>query len=431
MNHFPNARLQFNFSKNLPLAVWFIFSGCLMLSFSPPTRAQQSSGAESSPAGKGAEGEAPAAAVMPAFDQLRLDGFDALFSLEYAEAEKKFRRMIELDPDHPSGYVSLANCMWLRKLYTSRRLQTDLYATKSFYAESEEKADPEFDKAFRETLKLAMTKSEGRLKKNKKDAVALYYLGSAHGLLAAYEATVMRSFVAALRNGSKSVDYHEKTLEADPTYIDAKLTLGVYNYVVGSLPAPVKLLALMGGVKGSKKKGFELLEEARDHSRFVKDESRTMLIALYKRENRMEDALRELAILAEKYPRNYLIQLEQATTLAKAGKAESSNQVFSTLLENQTASGIRDVINFQFAESLLVQGNQAEALKRYQRVIHTPKANGDLITLSHLKSGQLYDLANDRQKALGQYRLVSLRRNVFDSREQAKKYLKTPYSAQD
>ena len=31
-------------------------------------------------------------------------------------------------------------------------------------------------------------------------------------------------------------------LKLDPTYVDAELTIGLYDYVLGSLPMPVRLL---------------------------------------------------------------------------------------------------------------------------------------------------------------------------------------------
>jgi len=45
-----------------------------------------------------------------------------------------------------------------------------------------------------------------------------------------------RKYMAALRTGSDAVDHHRKVLELSPQFIDAKLTIGLQDYVIGSLP---------------------------------------------------------------------------------------------------------------------------------------------------------------------------------------------------
>jgi hypothetical protein len=57
------------------------------------------------------------------------------------------------------------------------------------------------------------------------------------------------------------VDHHREVLKLDPKYVDAQITIGLYEYVVGSLPLPVKILAGATGYRGSKKRGLALLEQ--------------------------------------------------------------------------------------------------------------------------------------------------------------------------
>jgi hypothetical protein len=72
------------------------------------------------------------------------------------------------------------------------------------------------------------------------------------------EEAVERRHFAALRDGSDAVDHHRAVLKLDPKYIDAQVTIGLYEYAVGSLPLPVKLLAGLTGFRGSKKKGSDV-----------------------------------------------------------------------------------------------------------------------------------------------------------------------------
>ena len=48
-----------------------------------------------------------------------------------------------------------------------------------------------------------------------------------------------------------------RVLQLDPDYIDAKLVVGVYEYVVGALPWPFKLMIGFAGITGSKSRGLE------------------------------------------------------------------------------------------------------------------------------------------------------------------------------
>ena len=56
-----------------------------------------------------------------------------------------------------------------------------------------------------------------------------------------------------------------------------------------------------------------------------------------------------------------------------------------------------------------------------------PNAEAGLATMALLRAGQVYDLASKRNEALAQYKVVLMRPNVYDSRDQAQKGLKQPY----
>jgi hypothetical protein len=53
-------------------------------------------------------------------------------------------------------------------------------------------------------------------------------------------------------------------------------------------------------------------------------------------------------------------------------------------------------------------------------------AEEGLVTRAHLRAGQMYDLAGKRDEAIVRYKIVLLRQNVFDSRDQAQRGLKQP-----
>src|SRR2546422_7486744 len=76
------------------------------------------------------------------FEKLRVAGSEALFNLDYEFARKNFKEMADAFPNYPAGPQFLADILWTETLYETRKLQSSLYGSDSFYANGEDKADP-------------------------------------------------------------------------------------------------------------------------------------------------------------------------------------------------------------------------------------------------------------------------------------------------
>ena len=367
-------------------------------------------------------------------DDLRVEAFHALFNMNYTKARSDFEQMIALEPKHPAGYVYLANAIWLNYLASLRRLQTNIYNKgTSFYKDAkDEEVDPSVDRAFRENIDKAVLHAEAQLAANKNNVEALYYLGLAKNISAGYEATVMRSFFSALRNGSKGVALHREVLKEDPNFTDAALSIGMYEYITGTLPWGVKILAFLGGVHGSKKEGLQLLEKVYHQGNYARDEAAVVLLMLYNRENRLEDCLNLLNELSAKYPGNFFYPLEKAGTFSQLKRYQESNREFENLLQNSAAMAyMSDLIHFQYAESLVRAGSWEKALTQYDAAAKSPTAPQTLVTVANLEAGQCLDVLGKRDDAKAKYELVLKRKDFMDSRDLAEKYLKSPFRPSD
>ena len=374
-------------------------------------------------------------------DELRREGFEALYNLDYEVANRRFREIARLFPDHPAGPQFLAAALWAQTLNESRRLQASLYSSDSFYAKTEDKVDPRTIEQFREWTRAARQFAEARLKRDAHDVEALYFLGATEGLKAAFAAAVERRFMAALGDGSRCVDRHRQVLKLDPGYTDAELTIGLYDYTVGGLPLPVKLLASIGGVRGSKKRGLETLVRVAHEGRWARDDARALLIVLYKREKRWGDALAMSRELGAKYPRNYLLKMESADALiSQAASARSENKIdvatgaereafsiFDALLRDRTAARNFDLIHFRYGEGLLLAGQAERASREFLAAANMNGAEQGLVTMARLRAAQSLDLASRRSEALAQYRIVLSRPDVYNSHEEARRGLREPY----
>src|SRR6185369_17294696 len=136
------------------------------------------------------------------FEALRVAGSEALFNLDYVAARKNFKEMADAFPNYPAGPQFLADTLWTETLYETRKLQSSLYGSDSFYANGEDKADPKVVEQFRTLARQARLLTEARLKLFPKDTEALYFLGAIEGLKASFEEAVERRHIAALKEGS-------------------------------------------------------------------------------------------------------------------------------------------------------------------------------------------------------------------------------------
>ncbi len=379
------------------------------------------------------------------FDELRAEGFEALYNLDYEGARQKFKELARLYPEHPAGPQFLAAVLWTQTLYQSRRLQASVYNTESFYAKNEDKVDPQLIKQFRELTRQAKQLAEARLKRNARDVEALYFLGAIEGLKAAFAYAVERRFLGAALDGSRSVDRHRDVIRLDPNFHDAEVTIGIYDYTVGGLPLLLKVAYGVTGARGSKKRGLETLERVAREGRWARDDARIVLIALYKREGRFSDAIRVARDLGTKYPRNYLFKLEMADALASQANVErkanrpaeaqklerEAFNAFDALLHDrstrESAARLLDLIHFQYGEALLVAGQSEAAAKEYLAAAGTNGADAGLATFARLRAAQAFDLAGKRNEALIQYRVVLERPNIYDAHDEAKQGLQQPY----
>lgn len=114
-------------------------------------------------------------------------GFDLAYNLDYDAAIETFRRVIAERPQDPAGHRSIAAATWLRILFLRGDILTDNYLA---------------------------------------------------ALNASYRGSVLGERLGALTPARRAYAAHQKVLELDPTRAEAKLLIGLYRYVVASMPGP-------------------------------------------------------------------------------------------------------------------------------------------------------------------------------------------------
>ncbi len=371
-------------------------------------------------------------------------GIDALHNLDFDVARRSFEEVKRRFPDHPAGPYYLAANLFLQTLTKPSRLLpllSNLSRSKTFSGSAADPVDPETVRQFRALTRQANSVAKTRLDRNRNDAVAQYFLGATQGLTAAFKGTLEGSVVGAMREGSGGVDKHREVLRLDANFRDAEMSIGLYEYTVGSLPLAIKVVAAIANVRGSKKRGLETLERVGREGNLERHISKLILVILYKREKQYENSLRRARELSAAYPRSYLFKLAEAEALVahavdsrrtdQSAGAKSEREafaIFDSLLSAQDGPPRPvELIHFIYGETLLKAGQAERAAREFVRAAAVPRVETSIATIAHLRAAQAFDVAGRRREALTEYEIVRKRPNVYDAHERAAQGLRKPY----
>jgi tetratricopeptide (TPR) repeat protein len=326
----------------------------------------------------------------------------------------------------------LAQARLLKELYRLNALDTTLYADNGFLTGKPLPGDPLMKAEFHELLDRSIELSESRIRQGVADKDVYYARGVARGLRLSYAAIVEKSFFAALRNASGSRNDHEKVLQLDPHYTDAKLVIGVHNFVVGSMPLAAKIMAGIVGISGSKKRGLDYLYEVARANVETSTDARVALALFLRREGRYDEALTVQQELTAQFPRNFLFALDEANLLKDAGRGPEAAVAYSRILEKCRGGVYTDPhverATFGIAEVLKGQRQPEAALQHYQSALASGLAQPDVRLRALLSVGQMYDVLQQRPAAINSYQAVLAADSDSPQAASARRYLKEPFS---
>ena len=356
---------------------------------------------------------------------------DDFYNLEYEKAISEFQRIEKAHPEDPFAIVHVLQATVFRELYRLNLLDTTLYAHDGFLSGKAVIGDPAVRTQVDQLTARAVKLCDTSLARDPKDVEALYVRGIARGLKSTYMALVDKSFLSALRSAVAARRDHERVLQLDPKYVDAKTVVGAHNYVVGSLPMPVKVFAGLAGLGGNRKRGLEYLQQAAKEGRESSADARVALAFFLRREARYDEASGVVETLTRQYPRNFLFALEHCNLLKDGGKGPEAVNCYEKLLDGarsaQYANPHTEFAAFGLAESLRGQKDYERALRNYQFTANVPTGQSSLRQRAELASGEMYDVLRNRDQAVIQYQAVIEQDNSSAQAEVARKLLREPY----
>lgn len=371
--------------------------------------------------------------VHPDTNPIAKRGFDQFYSLEYDKAIKDFESLVKDHPDDPFANNYLLTGLIFRELYRIGALNSESYAGDSFLdAKPRRPLDPNTQKRIRNLLDRTEAICDQRLKSAPNDVDVLYARGATRGLRSTFMGMGEKSWLAAVRSALGARKDHEKVLELNPNYTDAKMVVGVHNYIIGSLNWAARAAVALIGVGGSRDKGLNYLREVAHSKSLASMDAKIALALFLRREQRYSEALDLVRGMTQQYPRNFLMGLEYANLLNAAGHGRDAIAQYEFIL-----NGYRQK-KYPLAEpaaaalglgiSLRGQREYAKAAEAFDAATNFA-GNDDKESAQRaaLLAGEMYDTVQRRDLALKRYEQAASIIKDSDAADTARKRIKKPF----
>src|SRR5579863_1584371 len=357
--------------------------------------------------------------------------FDHFFNMEYERAEQEFERIVEKRPGDAFALNHLLTAVLMRDLYDTGAMNTGDYANDSFIGRTPRPTDPKVKERIKELARRAESLENSQLKANPNDINALYSRGVTRAQFSVYTGLIERAWFSALRNAVGARHDHERVLELDPQFVDAKLVVGTHNFVVGTLPWSVKVAAAIAGLSGSKEKGLAYLRDVARSDGENASDAKVVLTLFLRREHQYDEALGYMRDLTAKYPHNHLFPTEVANLLRSAGRLDEAEAEYRKVWQNGR-EGKYGSLHYELAawglgELLRSKKDLAGAAAAYELVNQAPNPDPDTLQRANLAAGEMYDLLQKRDLAMQRYQTVLAGNANTGPADQARHYIKEAY----
>lgn len=360
--------------------------------------------------------------------------YQHFYNLDYGTAETLFAKIAAEHPNDPMAAGYVLNTAVFRELYRLDLLDTTLYVQEGFLSGKHPVVENMQARAHIDALyQHAIDLSNRRIAANPNDADALFARGFATSLETLYIGMVEKKYVTALHMASASRKDDDAVLKLDPKYIDCYLIVGVHDYVMGSLSLPLKVLAGLVGIHGSKSKGIRELRWVGRDGIINSVSARTALAIFLRREAQYGKAIEVIDGLAQQYPHNFLFALEQANLMKDSGEGMRAVAAYQVMLQRATAPGgyypdpHLEMAYYGLGEAARGQRHIQEAASAYESATTQSTASPLMKRRAHLAAGEMFDLLGQRAQAKQQYDAVLALGTDSDQAERATKYESSPY----
>ena len=249
------------------------------------------------------------------------DAYTRLYNFDFPGAHTILDGYIAASPQDPLGHSTRAAAYLFYELDRLKILQGEfLTDDKKISGDGKLTPDPAIRLRFFASVEEAQRLAESRLQERPGDSNALFAFCITEGLKTDYTAFVEKRQLRSLASARKAHDFAVELLRRDPAFVDANLTTGITEYLVGSLPFFIKWFVRFDQAQGSKEQAVLNLEKVAQQGRYLGPFARILLSIIHLREKRTPQSLRLLEGLVAEFPGNPLLRMEMEKLRAKARK---------------------------------------------------------------------------------------------------------------
>lgn len=369
-------------------------------------------------------------------DPLTDPGFVHFYNNEYDQAIAVFEQ--ELKQQHPADpelYNHLAQSILQREMLRNGALESQLVTGSNPFLRRPGMEISAQDKArFNDAIATSMKLSGDALARNPRDVQALYAQAVAHGLRANYLFLVQKAWLDSLHEITAARKDDEQVVRIDRNFSDARLILGINEYIVGCLSFGWRVLASLEGFHGDREDGIRQLQLVAETGVLNRYDAEALLAAIYRRERQPRRAVPLLQELAQKFPRNYLFRFEEVEMYSDLGDKQDALRVLAeieTLRQGGSpgyASLPAEKIRYLKANLLFWYGDLDPALMDLKQLTrNADQLDLNTAVMAWLRLGQVYDLQGKHQDAIQAYRETMKTAPKSEAALEAKSYISSPY----
>ena len=223
-------------------------------------------------------------------DTLELDaGFHLLYELKPEEARARFAAWQASHPEDPLASASEAASYLFEECFRQGVLTSEFFLdNKRFLGKIAIKPDQELRDAFFAAELRAQDLARLQLETDPEDVNALFAMTLSLGMEADYASLIEKHQLESIQKIREADKFAKKLLAVNPDAADAYLTLGVANYIIGSLPALKRFFLHFKGISGDKRGGIQQLEIAAARGRYLRPFAKILLAMAALREKKID-----------------------------------------------------------------------------------------------------------------------------------------------
>jgi tetratricopeptide (TPR) repeat protein len=359
------------------------------------------------------------------------EGLERFYNSDYDPAIQDLEKALKAHPDDPFAVNHLLEAVLVREIDREGALDAELYLGTEFLRAKRMPVDSDVRTRIQELTKQSLQLCEERLRTKPDDVDALYARGVTRSLSAIYEGLIEKAWYSAFRDALGAYNDHKRVLELAPSYNDAKVVVGVYNYIVAALPIYERVVAFMLNIKGGKAQGIESIRQAANAGGEASVDAKTALSLFLAREHQYPEALSVMHELYRSYPHNFHYGLSEADLLRSSGKLPEAVAAYRDLL----ALGQRNIFPqpqlpraaINLGQALHSQGNYRAAADAFESVAQMAGAVREQVARTKLLAGEMHDLLHERDAATGKYQEVVAMSGDSNEVREARRLLKVSY----